>query len=525
MVHLRDVPIMKYQDCQSRIIEAEIAGTLIKRLRLLIIILLVANISTTVAQSDNYWSWNFNTKSALLAGSVVGGSAGPSSVYYNPSLIDHENVQSLSLSAVIVSLQFYNVDNLAGDGINANKILFKVQPRFISYVLPNKNERLGTEVAILSPVSEEVQYTIQHIDEIDIINRAQGLETYSGYIKYARKYTDTWVGAGFSYKVSDRFYVGGSSFLSIKVLKYQYRQIAKAYQEVDSIRVDDEIEPKYIAQSGFEEEFRYWYLSFIFKAGAYYNFPGDQFSMGLNITLPDIPIYGEAFFRKSYSRSNINNNDENAFVSNENSIGVEDGLRGVRVKNPFSFALGAQYSSKNHKNFVTITAEYFHHIDAYPLIKSSSQLSWTPSYVSNNISENDFMSYYFKAKAVTNLAFGYKKQISSTLAFLGGFRTDFTASNEDDTRYVANKYSVIQVHLNKYHITSGVGLKIKNFTIVSGLQYTYGRNKNMEQLINYSDPVEYNSDTQHALEGIRQNNTKARLNEFALFLGVSVNLN
>ena len=90
------------------------------------IILFVANISTTVAQSDNYWSWNFNTKSALLAGAVVGGSAGPSSVYYNPSLVDHENVQSLSLSAVIVSLQFYNVDNLAGDGLNANKILFKV---------------------------------------------------------------------------------------------------------------------------------------------------------------------------------------------------------------------------------------------------------------------------------------------------------------------------------------------------------------------------------------------------------------
>ena len=85
------------------------------------------NINTAIAQSDNYWSWNFNTKSALLAGSVVGGGEGPSSVYYNPSLIDHENMQSLSMSAVIASLQFYNVDNMAGDGIDADKILFKVQ--------------------------------------------------------------------------------------------------------------------------------------------------------------------------------------------------------------------------------------------------------------------------------------------------------------------------------------------------------------------------------------------------------------
>ena len=493
-------------------------------LNLLIMFLLLVNSSTAFTQTDNYWSWSFNTKSALLAGSVVGGGAGPSAVYYNPSLIDHENVQSLSLSAVIVSLQFYNVDNLAGDGIDASKILFKIQPRFLSYVLDNKNERIGVEVAILSPVSEEVQYTIQHIDEIDIIKRAQGLETYSGYLKYARKYTDTWVGGGFSYKISDRFYVGGSAFLSIKLLKNQYRQIAKAYQEVDSILVDHKYEPKYIAISGFEEEFRYWFLSFIFKAGAYYNLPGEQFSLGVNVTLPDIPIYGEAHIRKSFYRSNIYDNDENAFVSNENSIGVDEGLRGVRVKNPFSFALGAQYSSKNHKKFVNISAEYFHHIDSYSLIKSSTQLNWTPDYVTTNISENDFMSYYFKAKAVTNVAIGFKNQISSTLAFLGGFRTDFSASNEDDTRYVANKFSVVQVHLNKYHITSGVGLKIKNLTIVSGLQYTFGRNKNMEQLIDYSEPVEYNPVTQHALEGIRHNNTNARLNEFALFLGVSISL-
>ncbi len=78
--------------------------------------------------------------------------------------------------------------------------------------------------------------------------------------------------------------------------------------------------------------------------------------------------------------------------------------------------------------------------------------------------------------------------------------------------------------MNKYHITSGMGFKIKDFTIISGLQYTFGRNKNMEQIISYTEPVEYNSNTQQALEGIRQNNAYARLNEFSLFLGVSVNL-
>ena len=198
---------------------------------LLIGIVLFASAENLQAQSDNYWSWNFNTPSTLLAGAVVGGSAGPSAVFYNPALIDHENVPSFSLSANIISLQFFNADNIAGEGIDADKFVFKVQPRFISYVLPNENDRLGFEAAILSPTSEEINYTIQHFDELDIIQRTTGPETYSGYLKYSRKYDETWAGFGVSYRLSDNFYIGASSFLSIKVLKYQFRRRADAYQE------------------------------------------------------------------------------------------------------------------------------------------------------------------------------------------------------------------------------------------------------------------------------------------------------
>ena len=67
-----------------------------------------SSLITVQAQSDNYWSWNFNTPSTLLAGSVVGGSAGPSAIFYNPAINDHEKVPSLSLSASLVSFQFFN---------------------------------------------------------------------------------------------------------------------------------------------------------------------------------------------------------------------------------------------------------------------------------------------------------------------------------------------------------------------------------------------------------------------------------
>ena len=49
---------------------------------LVFFIIVFAVIRGSLAQSDNYWSWTFNTPSMLVAGSVVGGGAGPSAIYF-----------------------------------------------------------------------------------------------------------------------------------------------------------------------------------------------------------------------------------------------------------------------------------------------------------------------------------------------------------------------------------------------------------------------------------------------------------
>lgn len=496
----------------------------IMNLRSQLLLLLVLCSSSLIGQSDNYWSWNFNTPSTLLAGAVVGGNAGPSAIYYNPALIDHENIQSLSLSANILSLQFYNAENVAGQGIDANKFIFKVQPRFISYTLPNDNDRLGVEVAILSPVSEEVRFSLQHLEEMEIINRTEGPETYAGYLNYYRKYDDTWIGGGLSYQLSKNVYIGASSFLSVKLLKYNYAQSAQAYQEKDSVVVGNTLEPKYIASSSFEEDFKYWFLSLIFKAGIQFKTNNEQFSAGLNFTFPDIPIFGEGDVRKSIVRSNVYNDSVESFTKNEQTIQVEQEAR-VRVKSPFSVSVGAQYSTPSRKNAILFTVEYFNKINSYAIINSSlSAPDWLPEFIQDNLSGKDLMSYYAEAKAVTNVAVGFKQYISPSLFFLGGFRTDFTANEKENTRFVAKKFSVNQYHLDKYHLTAGAVLKIKQFNVIAGLQYSRGKEYNLPEMVNYYNPVEYIPETEQALEGVRQNDAVATLNEIAIFFGLSVDL-
>ena len=68
---------------------------------------------TIIGQSNHYWTQNFNTESSLLAGAVVGGSAGPSAIYYNPALINQNESHKFALSANLLSLQSVKIEKLS----------------------------------------------------------------------------------------------------------------------------------------------------------------------------------------------------------------------------------------------------------------------------------------------------------------------------------------------------------------------------------------------------------------------------
>jgi len=489
----------------------------------LMILICLSFLTKLKAQTVNYWSWNFNTPSTLLAGAVVGGGSGPSSIYYNPALINFDNVASLSISANIFSFQFFKINNIAGDGLDVSNIKFKIQPRFLSYVLPSKNKKLGMEFAFISPVTEDIEYTLQHFDEIDIIERMEGLETYSGYLNYGRKYDDTWGGFGLSYEFSKRFYIGGSSFFSYKSLKYHNILSASAYQESDSVYINQVLEPSYFALSSFTEELNYWDASMIFKFGVHFISKNEKFSLGASITSPNIPLIGRADVRKEYEKSNVFDNESDFFTPNEILIEHEESVK-TRIKTPFSAAFGLQYFTKNKKNFISLTVEYFHKIEKYSIIETTDTHNKLPNYFDELIEENGFLPYYFEARSVTNIALGLKQYLTPTVYIFGGFRTDFTAAANNNNRFIDRNFKVSQLQINIYHFTIGPVLTIKRSEVVTGIQYTFGGNKNFQNVINYKNPVEYIPLTGQSLEGIRMNNASTSINELSLFLGITVDL-
>ena len=175
----------------------------------------------TNAQSRHYWSQNFNTESSLVAGAVVGGYAGPSAIYFNPALISKDDSHKFALSVNLFSFQDIVLDNIASEGTQYDNFIFKVQPKFISYTwVPKKNPKLTVELAFMVPITYNIKFTYIYNEQVEVINRLDGVEEYTGKIGYKYLYDDYYAGGGLSKKISDRVTMGASGFLSIKVLDY-----------------------------------------------------------------------------------------------------------------------------------------------------------------------------------------------------------------------------------------------------------------------------------------------------------------
>ena len=74
-----------------------------------------------------------------------------------------------------------------------------------------------------------------------------------------------------------------------------------------------------------------------------------------------------------------------------------------------------------------------------------------------------------------------------------------------------------------YRATGGISMRILRQNIIAGLQYSFGTEKNEKQIINLSDPVEFNPVYLTALQGIPQNTMKTTVNSLSFYFGATFN--
>ena len=483
--------------------------------------LVFLGISGQAQLMNYYWGHSFNSTSSLLGGAVIAGEADNTAIFYNPATISEmQKGNNLSLSANLFTWNFYNFKNALGDDINLQTDNFLVQPQFLSYSYKPPRKGLSVSVAIMTRVKERMEIVYNHSEYYDVLTRLPGDEQYNTTYHYRNDYSDTWIGGAVSHQVNDRFSYGASLFISLSSLKYNFGYSASATNWNDTV---DGVGYSTSAESEYREFIKFTDYRVLLKFGMAYN--AGNWKLGFTLTSPSMRVFSSGKQVERIQRqTGIARGDVPPGFSD---FVIFDGQEGNQLttnyKMPFSTGVGYIHDFNRRGQKLYISMEYFGKLKMYKAVKAQMNPNITSPEIYDTLSNKDWTSFTFGANSVLNIAVGYSWTLSNDLIFLNAIRTDFSAVNKLDINEV-NRFNVIKTTTyNIYHYSGGVEFTLKRNRFITGADLAFGFKKNLRQMANFTDPVEYNEDTGRVLQGPQMNNMDMFFFGINIYLGATLN--
>ncbi|WP_281613163.1 hypothetical protein [Flammeovirga sp. SubArs3] len=463
------------------------------------------------AQYNRYWSNSFNTDASLLSGAVVGGGSGITAIYYNPAQIADISYKKFAITANIFSFYNTNFKNALVEGEKTSDLKFRVQPRFVAYLLrPEKWKNTSIEICTFTRDSYKYEQLSRSVREVDVIATYPGDEEFIGDFYYRCEYEDYWIGGGIARELSPKWKFGVSGFYSYSYIRYNYNVTTRAYN-LDNKSLD-------LVEYNYNHYISGFTSKILFKGGLTYS--GDKWQFGMAVTTPSMRITGSSTVSREVSTHNIHNQDG----SRKEDLLITDQQLKLRTnfKTPFSLSLGTKRSFRKHS--IYLSAEYFGGIDPFAMINQTQNqvLSSGGGY---SIPSDNWLGVSSKREGITNIAFGWRGDINDHLELMGGFRTDFSFDKYDGAHDYHNPAEIITPSIDQYHFTSGVEFEFLHSDVIIGIQYSYSKDQHLEQFADFSDPIEYDPSTNTILQGYRNNSMSIWENTMSIFLGFTYNIN
>lgn len=332
-------------------------------------------------------------------------------------------------------------------------------------------------------------------------------EEYTGLFNLNSTYDDYWGSMGISKKINPHISLGLS--LNISVQSFQYHRTAEA-NVIPTIIPQDTIN---LISSNWStyERIKAYNWRFIGKIGILYK--KENWSVGANLTLPSIRLFGSADVNKTISQTNIIYNGSKLpdYYINEYPEKVY-----FKMQEPLSIAVGIMLKEPVTKSDFFLTLEYFHKINTYLNIDATKKT------INNSNTASIFSSYEIGNRNIVNFAIGYKKMLNHSLGFLAGLRSDFNPYQMAYNTNIWGVNSYENLNNNLFHLTGGVKFDYKKSSFIVGLQHSYGFKTKQSEFVNFSEPNAFNPETGLALQGIRNNNSKNSYNALGFYLGFSI---
>jgi hypothetical protein len=442
-----------------------------------------------------------------MAGAVVGGGSGITSIFYNPAGISEVKSNKISMDASLFQFDNYDYKNAYSANSENSYLDWQVQPRFFSFVYrPKKTPKLNFQLAAFSRSHSLLK--LKYFDSKKVVEPVSNIEkTYAVQNEFEKRYSDYWFGLGSSYELTDKLVIGASILGSGKGFVYLENS------NIDLLNEDDSLNRTNSNWSYFDSQDSY-VVSIISKIGLHYTIP--SWTFGLTFTAPSIRLYGDGYHRRQVRMINIVDNGQlmpDINISEQNNHIVAD------FKEPLSIAAGFTHYNKSNRTRFVFSIEYFAPISRYKSIDNSRVANiYTDEYSPGS----DFLTYYYESKSVFNVGLGFKHAIKDNLFVLAGFKTDFSSYNIDskDSR-VYNVYKMAAANL--YHFSLGIQFQFKNSTVLFGTEYATGKNLDVYQFANYSYPGVYSVENNIALQNYPQQDMDIYVNKLGLYLGLSLN--
>jgi hypothetical protein len=261
---------------------------------------------------------------------------------------------------------------------------------------------------------------------LDLIPSSPGTENYVADFYYRWSYQNHHGGAGIGYKVSESLSLGYSLLVSYTDDQFYNLVTANAFTlSADPSGGQNQL----LAGSMYQMNYSMFDVRLLNKLGLHGK--ANNWSFGLNFTLPSLKVFGDGKVIRQYTYSNIHKDPESAEVSSLYSGGRQKKCTS-HFKDPFSIAAGINYATRSGKTILLFNAEYFFGIQAYPYIEAKTDPGENGfDYTSGDPKE--WLSFANQHEPILNLGVAIKQKISQDLTLSGGYRTDFnyTATIED----------------------------------------------------------------------------------------------
>jgi hypothetical protein len=468
-------------------------------------------------QGSWYWNPSLNSEASLLSGVVVAGESGIASIYYNPANITEMAYSNLSLSANLFTFTIFNADNALGTDFPADRLQFNIQPRIITLTFrPKKKPDLYIEIAYYT--KNKYYYLVNQGIAIntDVIPSNPGNEYYTADYYYRWSYQNHHGGAGIGYKISESISLGYSLLISYTEDLF-YNLITANTFMLPAVPSDGQ--GQLLAGSMYQLNYNPFDVRLINKLGM--RWKNSNWSLGLNITAPSMKVFGDGKVIKQYTYTNIHKDPQDPEGSSAYSGGRQKKCAS-HFKDPLSMAAGINYYTSSGKTILLFNAEYFFGIPAYSYIEARSD----PGEYGYNYGSDDpkeWLSFASKHKPILNLGLAIKQKISHDLTLSGGYRTDFNfISPIDEAEFQHyNTRSIYQYDI--YHATYGLSYSYPRGSLILGMQFSHGRKRDQDQIVNLTEPVEYINESVIPLTGPVNSNVDVRYNDILLYFSFVFN--